>query len=234
MPLLSPAAADAAKSAEASAVTGVDGRPLETARDVADFFDVSLNRLIHGLYRAPGSSRYCEFEIPKRTGGMRKISAPHGLMRELQTALQPKLQQIYEGHPSAHGFIPARSVVTNATPHAGRHWVLNVDLADFFPSINFGRIRGLFMAPPFSMGPKAAAVMAQICIHGNGLPQGAPTSPVLSNFIAAALDRRLTRLAREHKCDYTRYADDLTFSTDLGIFRRRWRSSMCLLRSLNR
>ncbi len=149
---------------------------------------------------------------------MRRICSPRGLVRELQTALNPALQKIYAAHPAAHGFIAQRNVVSNATPHAGRHWVLNVDLADFFPSINFGRVRGLFMAAPFNMGPKAASVMAQICVFGNGLPQGAPTSPVLSNFIAASLDRRLMRLAKEMRCNYTRYADDITFSCDLPIF----------------
>jgi RNA-directed DNA polymerase len=197
----------------AHAAITLDGRALETAADVAEFFDVSTGRLIHALYRAPDNTRYHHFEIPKSSGGMRLISAPRGLVRELQDKLQPVFQEIYDAHPSAHGFIPERSVVTNASGHTGRTWVLNVDLADFFPSINFGRVRGLFMAPPFSMGAKAASVVAQICTHRNGLPQGAPTSPVLSNFIAASLDRRLTRLARANKCKYSRYADDITFST---------------------
>lgn len=205
------------KSASAPALS-VDGFALQSAQDVAQFFDVSQSRLIQALYRAPASSRYHDFEIPKRSGGMRKISAPRGLVRDMQDQLAIALAEVYDAHPSAHGFIPARSVVSNAANHTGKHWVLNVDLADFFPSINFGRVRGLFMAPPFSMGPKAAAVMAQICIHGNGLPQGAPTSPVLSNFIASSLDRRLTRLAREQKCDYSRYADDITFSTNHAAF----------------
>jgi RNA-directed DNA polymerase len=208
--LISPTATQAA--------IGFDGRPLDSAADVAAFFKVRRERLLHALYRAHESTRYHQFEIAKRTGGMRQISAPRGLVRDLQTELAPQLQKIHTRHPSAHGFLEKQCVVTNAAPHVGRRWVLNVDLADFFPSINFGRVRGLFMAPPFQMGPKAAAVMAQICTHRNGLPQGAPTSPVLSNFIAAALDRRLTRLAREHKCTYSRYADDLTFSSDQAIF----------------
>jgi RNA-directed DNA polymerase len=196
----------------------LDGRPLDSAADVARFFDVQRGRLLHALYRAHEGTRYHHFEITKRSGGMRQISAPRGLVRDLQTTLLPVLREIHQRHPSAHGFLDKHSVVTNASPHTGKRWVLNVDLADFFPSINFGRIRGLFMAPPFLMGPKAAAVMAQICTHRNGLPQGAPTSPVLSNFIAAALDRRLTRLAREHRCTYSRYADDITFSTDQALF----------------
>jgi RNA-directed DNA polymerase len=96
--------------------------------------------------------------------------------------------------------------------------VLNIDLKDFFPTINFGRVRGLFMKPPFGMGPAAASVMAQICTDKNGLPQGAPTSPILSNMIAASLDRKLARLAREQRLKYSRYADDITFSSKDTVF----------------
>lgn len=196
----------------------VNGRPLETAADVAELLGLPPGRLIYALYKAPAAERYRHFEIPKRTGGMRLISAPRGLVRDAQETLAPLLQAAYDAHPSAHGFITGRSVVSNAHPHVGRHWVLNVDLADFFPTINFGRVRGLFMAQPFGLGAKAATVMAQICTYRNGLPQGAPTSPALSNFIAAALDRRLTRLAKEQRCRYSRYADDITFSCDQTVF----------------
>ncbi len=196
----------------------IDGGTLQTADDVARVFAVPAGNLIHALYKAPDQSRYSHFEIPKRSGGMRLISTPRGLVRELQSRLNPVLQSLYRPHPSAHGFIPERSAVSNAKPHAGRRFVLNVDLEDFFPSINFGRVRGLFMAEPFGMGPAAATVLAQLCTHRNGLPQGAPTSPVLSNFIAATLDRRLQRLAREHRLDYSRYADDITLSGDQHPF----------------
>ncbi len=189
-----------------------------SSNDVAEFFELPPGHLIYALYKAPADERYRHFEIPKRTGGMRLISSPRGVVRDCQQKLSPLLQSIYDAHPSAHGFIKERSVVTNASGHVGRHWVLNVDLSDFFPTINFGRVRGLFMAPPFRMGAKAATVMAQLCTYRNGLPQGAPTSPALSNFVAAQLDRRLTRLAKEQKCRYSRYADDITFSCDHTVF----------------
>jgi RNA-directed DNA polymerase len=196
----------------------LNGRPLDTAADVAAFLGMPSGRLIYTLYKAPPAERYRHFEIPKRSGGMRLISAPRGLVRDAQEKLAPLLQAAYDAHPSAHGFIAGKSIVSNAHPHVGRHWVLNIDLADFFPTINFGRVRGLFMAQPFGMGAKAATVMAQICTYRNGLPQGAPTSPALSNFIAASLDRRLTRLAKEQRCRYSRYADDITFSCDQTVF----------------
>ena len=196
----------------------LNGGTLQTPQDVAGFLKVSHGHLMYNLYKAPESERYRTFEIPKRTGGMRLISAPRGLIRACQDELAPLLAQTYEAHPSAHGFLPARSVATNAQAHVNQRLVLNIDLLDFFPTINFGRIRGLFMARPFFMGAGAAAVMAQIVTHRNGLPQGAPTSPVLSNFIAATLDRRLTRLAKENGVHYSRYADDITFSTNKPNF----------------
>jgi RNA-directed DNA polymerase len=192
----------------------IDGKPLRSARDVAAYFEARLGRMLWTLYKAPESVRYRAFEIPKRTGGMRPIHAPHGLLRELQDKMKADLDRLYQPHPSAHGFIVAKSVASNAKPHVGKRWVLNVDLEDFFPTINFGRVRGLFMKPPFDMAPPAATVCAQIATFKNGLPQGAPTSPALSNLIAVPLDRALLRLARYQHVTYTRYADDITFSTD--------------------
>lgn len=196
----------------------LDGQPLQNAEDIARYFDVEISAMLLILYKAPDSERYRHFEIPKRSGGMRRISAPHGLLRELQDKLHVDLKRLYEAHPRAHGFIEKRSIATNAADHTGKRWVLNIDLVDFFPSINFGRVRGLFMKPPFEMAPAAATVCAQIATYRNGLPQGAPTSPVLSNFIASSLDRMLLRLARQNKLVYSRYADDITFSTNLAQF----------------
>lgn len=189
-----------------------DGARIETSEQAAAFLEVPLGRMIYMLYRASDTDRYTPFEIPKRTGGMRLIHSPNGIIREAQTKLAPYLFNAYNAHPNAHGFIKERSILSNAKIHAGQRHVFNVDLADFFPSINFGRVRGLFMAPPFQLGPAAATVFAQLCTVKNGLPQGAPTSPAISNFIAADLDRRLSRLARENGARYSRYADDITFS----------------------
>ena len=196
----------------------LEGRALQSSQDVAKYFGVPHGRMIWMLYKAPETSRYVAFEIPKTSGGMRQIHAPIGMLRELQDRLHVDLATLYRPHPNAHGFISGRSVATNAEEHTGRRWVLNIDLADFFPSINFGRVRGLFLKPPFDMAPAAATVCAQIATHRNGLPQGAPTSPVLSNLIAATLDRRLLRLARQYRLTYSRYADDITFSTNANTF----------------
>jgi len=196
----------------------LDGRPLQTAEDLSRHLGVDQSAMLRLLYKAPDTERYRHFEIPKRSGGMRRISAPLGMLREMQDKLHADLKLLYDAHPAAHGFIKKRSIATNAGDHKGKRWVLNVDLIDFFPTINFGRVRGLLMKPPFEMGAAAATVCAQIVTYRNGLPQGAPTSPVLSNFIAATLDRRLLRLARQNKLVYSRYADDITFSTNLAQF----------------
>src|SRR5207237_8311575 len=89
---------------------------------------------------------------------------------------------------------------------------LNMDLADFFPSINFGRVRGMLMAPPYGVGAPAATVLAQLCCSENGLPQGAPSSPMLANMVCGRLDGELTALARKFHATYTRYGDDITIS----------------------
>lgn len=194
------------------------GPPPQTLKDVAKLLDVSAHQLTYALYSAPENRRYATFEIPKRTGGMRRIDSPIGVIRTGQTRLAPILAKLHRPHPASQGFLEGRSILTNAEAHVGQRLVLNVDLADFFPTINFGRVRGLFRAPPFFMGDAAATVCAQLCTFRNGLPQGAPTSPMLSNFIATGLDRRLHRLARENRCKYSRYADDLTFSTGAPVF----------------
>lgn len=190
-------------------------RSFQTVAEVAALIGVTERDLKRAAY---AKDRYESFEIPKRTGGVRRIDSPTGLTRAAQYKLLPILAERHRPHPASHAFIEGRSVLTNARPHVGQRLVLNIDLEDFFPSINFGRIRGLFMAKPFLMSEEAATICAQICCYKNGLPQGAPTSPILSNYIASALDRRLSRLSREHGLRYSRYADDITYSTTRSEF----------------
>ena len=105
--------------------------------------------------------------------------------------------------------------MTNATPHRSRRYVFNVDIKDFFGSINFGRVRGFFLQDKsFALSPNVATVLAQIACYENQLPQGSPCSPVISNLIGHILDINLVRLAATAGCTYSRYADDLTFSTN--------------------
>lgn len=192
---------------------------LETPRNLAELLEVDYGKhLTYHLYRTKKEGRYKSFKIKKKSGGWRTIRAPITHIKTIQSRLLIVLNAIYVAKPSVHGFLKRRSILTNASAHSRPRFVLNVDLKDFFPSINFGRVRGLFMATPYKLPAEVATVIAQICCHDNELPQGAPTSPVISNILCAKMDSNLQRLAREFNCFYSRYADDLTFSTRLAEF----------------
>jgi RNA-directed DNA polymerase len=164
--------------------------------------------------------RYTSFSIPKRSGGTRLITAPAPRLRLLQSRLLCLLAPIYTPHPSAHGFVANRGILTNSLPHVGRRFVLNVDLKNFFETINFGRVRGALMSKPFMLDPRIATIIARLCCKDNALPQGAPTSPILANMVCLRLDGELSRLGRAFSCRYTRYADDITFSSNHNEFPR--------------
>ena len=97
---------------------------------------------------------------------------------------------------SSHGFVFGRSIATNSKRHVRKKFVLNLDLEDFCPTINFGRVRGLFMSFPFHFNAEVATLLAQICTFDNHLPQGAPTSPIISNFICSKLDSEMSRFSK--------------------------------------
>lgn len=138
---------------------------------------------------------------------------PNSPLAALQRKLLQVLTAVYRPKACAHGFVRNRSILTNAKPHVRSTWILNIDLENFFGSINFGRVRGLFIARPYSLPAAVATVLAQICTHLNELPQGAPTSPIISNMIAARLDGALLAFAKRNRITYTRFADDLSFSS---------------------
>lgn len=202
-------------------------------RDVARLFGYKPKGLSYILYKKPASSKYKKFEVPKRSGGMRRICAPLDELKFLQRRVADLLQDCVEeinraskrsdhdGHPDsiAHGFKRGRSILTNARHHRNRTYVFNVDIEDFFGSINFGRVRGYFIQDRnFHLRPEVATILAQIACFENALPQGSPCSPIISNLIGHIIDIHLVRLAARVGCTYTRYADDLTFSTNKPEF----------------
>lgn len=228
--------------------------------------------------------RYKTFTIRKKSGKMRTIHAPVKGLKAIQTCLNIMLQEVHEPHAAAMGFVPGKSIVDNARLHVGQAFVYNIDLKDFFPSIDQARIWGRLQAPPFNLKKgtprlKIANLIAGLCCHSvdaderikNGtlsqdyklklwehgesmamfslyvrypeiedeeaegyrslaekvsarklhahvLPQGAPTSPTLTNIICERLDRRLTGLAARFSLRYSRYADDITFSSGKDVF----------------
>lgn len=199
----------------------------KSLEDVAKLVGFHAAALAYVLYKRPPDTNYARFEIPKRYGGSRRISAPAPqlklIQRRLADLLQNCVQEINDANgfrdAVAHGFKRKRSIVTNAQRHRRRRYVFNIDLEDFFPTINFGRVRGFFLKDKhFALEQKVATVLAQIACYENGLPQGSPCSPVISNLIGNVLDVHLARLAARHGCTYTRYADDLSFSTNRPHF----------------
>jgi len=197
---------------------------------VAHLLGFKAKALSYILYKLPDVAKYSEFEISKRSGGTRTIRAPCAELKHLQRRLSNLLQDCIgdinterQVHTSiSHGFRRKCSIITNATTHKGKRYVFNIDLTDFFGQINFGRVRGFFISNRnFELDPAVATVLAQVACHANALPQGAPSSPVISNLVGHILDIRLAALAAECGCDYSRYADDLTFSTNKLAFPQR-------------
>jgi len=195
--------------------------------DLAKLVDFKPKAVSYLAYQQADALKYKTFQIPKRNGGQRTIKAPvHGLkllQHKLSDLLQDCVDEINRAKQrkdrTAHGFKRKRSIITNARQHRHRRWVFNLDLEDFYPSINFGRVRGVLIKnQDFQLHQDVATVIAQIACHDNSLPQGSPCSPVVSNLVAHLLDMRLVKLASKAGCTYSRYADDLTFSTNKKEF----------------
>lgn len=188
---------------------------LKTRRDISNLLQIKHHQFIYLLYRVNNRSKYYDtFEIKKKSGGIRTIKAPKGSLKIIQQKLSKILILVHQPKLFSHGFNIDRSVLTNAKQHIHKRYVLNIDLENFFDEINFGRIRGLFMAKPFEFNKTVATTLAQIMTMDNSIPQGAPTSPVLSNMVCSRLDTELGKLAKANKLSYTRYADDITFSSN--------------------
>ncbi|MGD9609848.1 MAG: trypsin-like peptidase domain-containing protein [Desulfovibrionaceae bacterium] len=186
---------------------------LRTRASVAEFLNTTDAELVRILYSKPLSTSYTTFFIPKKHGPLRRIDAPKLWLKQIQRRLCDVLSMIYEPKSSVTAYVKDGGIVFNAARHVGKKWVLNIDLENFFPSINFGRVRGMFMAKPYELPHQIASILAQICCYNNALPQGAPTSPIVSNMICAKMDTALYHLAKSRGCIYSRYADDITFST---------------------
>jgi RNA-directed DNA polymerase len=189
-----------------------------------------------------GFYHYKTFVIKKKSGAERIINAPASGLKSLQTAMNFILQCVFEPHKAAYGFVRNKSIVDNALNHTGNRYVFNLDLKDFFPSIEAGRIWMRLQHPPFNLNVECgrdsiANLIVWMCtaemkverinkkgkwskVKRNVLPQGAPTSPVLSNIICHRLDYILTGLAKRFGLKYSRYADDITFSSLHNVYQK--------------
>lgn len=208
---------------------------LRTLSDIANYSRISEEEITWLSYENPVSSidHYSRFEIPKRSGGKRLISAPKPKLRKAQSWIDEMILQKLTPSEYCYAFRPKRSIVDNARKHSNKKTVIKMDLKDFFPSITYPRVRGFFESVGYN--PGVSSVLALLCTDAprvrvskegmsaivatgeRGLPQGACTSPALSNLIASRLDKRIEGMLRAIDQDwtYTRYADDLAFSTNL-------------------
>jgi retron-type reverse transcriptase len=205
---------------------------LSRPEEIAAAMGIELARLRWLTFhrRTVSLVHYHRYFIAKKTGGVRHISAPKPALARAQEWVLREILQRVQPEPEAHGFVRARSIRTNALAHVGRTVVVNLDLKDFFPSVGFRRVKGLFARLGYS--ESVATVLALLCtepprveaeldgrvyhvaLGERVLPQGACTSPAITNCVCRRLDRRLRGLARSMGFAYTRYADDLTFSGD--------------------
>jgi RNA-directed DNA polymerase len=203
---------------------------LETAEEIATAMGISIGelRFLSFTRRVSTVSHYVRFKIAKKTGGERSISAPMPRLKRSQQWILDNILERVELHSAAHGFRRGRSIVTNAQPHLAADVVINFDLKDFFPSISYPRVKGVFRSLGYSEA--AATIFGLICtepeveeveldgktyfvaLSDRHLPQGAPSSPAITNLLCRRLDRRLSTMASQLGFTYTRYADDLTFS----------------------
>lgn len=203
---------------------------LHDAASIASAMGISVGllRFLAFHKRVSSTTHWRRFQIPKKTGGLRLISAPMPKLKRAQHWILKNILEKVPFHDAAHGFVPGRSIVTNAACHVGRDVVLNLDLKDFFPTLSWLRVRGLFVSLGYS--PEASTILSLLCteadvdeveidgkrfyVHSSGrkLPQGSPCSPAITNLVCRRLDQRLSGLAKKLGYTYTRYADDLTFS----------------------
>lgn len=188
---------------------------------------------------APTGQGYTTFTVKKKSGGNRTIYAPQKGLKEFQKALNTILQNVHEPHKAATGFVLNKSIVDNAKVHVGQIYVYNLDLKDFFPSVDKSRVWGRLLIAPFNLNTsderkKIANMIAVLSCTPmeverfinnkwiktttSVLPQGAPTSPTLTNAICEKMDNRLAAVAKRFGLNYTRYADDITFSAKHNIY----------------
>ena len=199
-------------------------------KQLCEALELTVSELRWFCYQRNASkhSHYTRFEIPKRSGAMREIWAPRPKLKKAQRWVNQEIASRLLVHGSAHGFLAGRSIATNAAPHTDSQVVVKLDVENFFPSVSWRRVKGLFRKAGYN--EQIATLLALLCTESprkevqhedskyfiamgdRCLPQGAPTSPALTNALCLKMDSRLAGIANKHGWRYSRYADDLTFS----------------------
>ena len=205
---------------------------LEFLQRVVPELDVPMLRSMCSHTEVSKVCHYRQFQLPKKTGGFRKIWAPLPNLKAIQKLIQTDIVEKMTIHGAAHGFVPGKSIFTNAEQHTNSSVVVGVDLRTFFPTFTYPRIKGVFRSYGYPQG--IATLLALLCTEAprrmlkygdeifyvaagsRVLPQGSPASPALTNVACLRLDRRLAQYSLNNGWRYSRYADDLTFSMEDG------------------
>ncbi|CTP91601.1 RNA-directed DNA polymerase [Xanthomonas translucens pv. poae] len=190
-------------------------KAMASRSDLAQWIGIKEKTLLYILYKLSDSEKYKDFTISKRDGGTRLISAPLKALKFSQKRISAILQEISPPRHLAKGYVPGKGIFDHAFLHKHRKTVVTADITNFFPSINFGRVRGMFLSPPFSLPTSLATMLAQLCCKDGQLPQGSPSSPAISNIICRSLDLELLEFSKRHRISVSRYADDICFSTNM-------------------
>lgn len=214
---------------------------IKAREDVANFLGIKSNYLSFILYKKGINNLYTSFEIPKKNGDNREINAPRDDLKQIQKQLSIKLNEIHKRYLEkngikqiiSYGFEKEKGIIKNALVHKHKKYVLNMDISNFFPSFHFGRVQGYFYkSKEFNFSKEMSVVIAQLACCQGRLPQGAPSSPVISNLIFNIVDLRILELAKKYKLNYTRYVDDLSFSTNDKNFGVNYEEFICELTEL--
>ena len=192
-------------------------KSMATVLDVVQFLSIQVKELDQLLINPP----YYTFEIPKKSGGVRTITAPEEALKKVQQTILKQVEELYQKPSSVYGFVAMGEsevytcpIVANAANHVNKRYVLTVDIHHFFESIKTKDVFQLFTNQPFYFPEKIALILTRLTTYKGCLPTGAPTSPMLSNLIFRDIDQKLEELAQNERCTYSRYADDLTFSSN--------------------
>lgn len=200
----------------------------EARKEVAKLINIELRAITYVLYKIGIEESYKSFEIPKKAGGTRVIDSPNKQLKRIQRQLGKKIYDIHKNYIDqkriasniSHGFETGKGIITNARIHKNKKYLLNIDIANFFSSINFGRVQGYFnKSQEFMFSKEVSTIISQLVCYAKKLPQGAPTSPIISNLIFNIVDLRILSLAKKYRLSYTRYADDMSFSTNNRAFK---------------
>ena len=200
----------------------------EARKEVAKLINIELRVITYVLYKIGIEESYKSFEIPKKAGGTRVIDSPNKQLKRIQRQLGKKIYDIHKNYIDqkriasniSHGFETGKGIITNARIHKNKKYLLNIDIANFFSSINFGRVQGYFnKSQEFMFSKEVSTIISQLVCYAKKLPQGAPTSPIISNLIFNIVDLRILSLAKKYRLSYTRYADDMSFSTNNRSFK---------------